>query len=167
MNYPINHSTKQSSASNRGQRNNHEQIYSGVIAAGSGSVSSTKIKKEIEGKRKKKFKKIEYLNKSKVGVSSIHATTALKIGSHTPNNPTGKPIQIYFLKLGIKNMYSQYNRKYKFTPAGNLNSTRAAKMNKPPLGVIHGSITSTGVTSFKHSRTRGNQALSGRDKTHI
>ena len=90
MNYPKNHSEEQSKTNNKDQKNNYEQKYSGVIAAGSGSVSSTKI----EGKQKKKFKKIEYLNKSKAGVSSIHATTAIKIGTHTQQNLSGKPMKI-------------------------------------------------------------------------
>ncbi len=74
---------------NEGNIKPSSQNYTGVIAAGSGSVSSTKIKKELEGRRKKKFKKIEYLNKSKVGVSSMHATTAIKIGSNTPSSTSG------------------------------------------------------------------------------
>ncbi len=59
-------------------------------------------------------------------------------------------------------MYSQYQRKYKFKPSGALNSSRGVK-KKPPLGVINGSITSTGVTSFKHNRSRVNPTLSGRE----
>jgi len=64
----------------------------------------------------------------------------------------------------MRNMYSQYNRKYKCTPAGTLNSTKAVKINKSPLGVMNRSITSTGVTSFKGNRSWGTQASSGRDK---
>lgn len=48
-----------------------EPVYAGIISAGSGSVSSTKIKNEIEGKRKK-FKKIQYLNKAPA--SNSHKT---------------------------------------------------------------------------------------------
>ena len=50
-----------------------EPVYSGIISAGSGSVSSTKIKKVIEGKKRKKFKKIEYL--SKAPASDSHKTS--------------------------------------------------------------------------------------------
>lgn len=60
-----------------------ESAFAGVISAGSGSVSSTKIKKELEGKRKKKFKKIEYLNKSKVGTSGFSATNTIKMGGQS------------------------------------------------------------------------------------
>lgn len=63
-----------------------EPVYAGTISAGSGSVSSTKIKKELEGKRKKKFKKIEYLNKTKVVTSSINQAT-MKMGLQNSSYP--------------------------------------------------------------------------------
>lgn len=101
INYSGNSSLKENPSSNRTRTSKEpEQNYTGVIAAGSGSVSSTKIKKEIEGRKKKKFKKIEYLNKSKVGVSNMHATTAIKIGSHTPSSNVSGTMK--FDNLGIK-----------------------------------------------------------------
>ena len=60
-----------------------ETAFAGAISAGSGSVSSTKIKKELEGKRRKKFKKIEYLNKSKVGTTGYTATNTIKMGGQS------------------------------------------------------------------------------------
>lgn len=63
-------------------------------------------------------------------------------------------------------MYSQYQRKYKFKPSGALNSSRGVK-NKPPLGTINGSITSTGVTSFKANRSRVSHGLSSREPNSL
>lgn len=96
VNYSVNSSLKKEDPPTTRTRIPKEQDlnYTGVIAAGSGSVSSTKIKKEIEGRKKKKFKKIEYLNKSKVGVSNMHATTAIKIGSHTPSSSSGRVLSL-------------------------------------------------------------------------
>lgn len=100
-----------------------EPVYSGIISAGSGSVSSTKIKNELEGKKRKKFKKIEYLNKAPAG--STH-----------------------------KASLTQYQRKYKFTPASVISSTRVSKQSKPPLSTGNATIVSSGVPTYKYSRSR-------------
>lgn len=46
-----------------------------------------------------------------------------------------------------------------------MNSSRGVITTKPPLGTIHGSITSTGVTSFKDGRSREDPLLSGRENS--
>lgn len=119
----------------------NEIDYAGGIAAGTGSVSSTKIKKELESK-KRKFKKIEY-NNSRFNTDK----TAIE---------------------GVKkNNYVQYQRKYKFKPAGLMNSSRGGTTtSKPPLSTIKGPITS-GVTTYKYSKSRapGDSLLSGRENS--
>lgn len=85
----------------------HEPVYPGTISAGSGSISSTKIKKELEGKKKKKFKKIEYLNKTKVVTAGV-TSASLKMGTQTPSY-TGD-FRIIFLRL--MNLFRRCQEKY-------------------------------------------------------
>jgi hypothetical protein len=61
-------------------------------------------------------------------------------------------------------MYSHYAKKYKFKPLGELNSSKGAT-TKPPLGTINGSITSTGVTSFKDTRSREDVLVPNRENS--
>lgn len=138
-----------------------EPVYAGTISAGSGSVSSTKIKKELEGKRKKKFKKIEYLNKTKVVSSSINQAT-MKMGSQNPSYP-GKYLKLINLGGIKKNSYTQYQKKYKFKPTQEINSSRDSTIAKPPLGTINASLPASGIVYKYSSRSRTDQFNQNRE----
>lgn len=64
MNYTVEHSLNHENADVLERENTErEPVYAGIVSAGSGSVSSTKIKKQLENKKRK----IEYLNKAPAG----------------------------------------------------------------------------------------------------
>jgi hypothetical protein len=162
MTYSVSNSARAESSIDKVKESiERESLYAGVISAGSGSVSSTKIKKELEHKKKKKLKKIEYLNKTKVGVSVLGTNSSIKMAGHIPS-VSGNEYLINIIGGSKKNVYPHYQIKYKFKPTSLLGSSRETK---PPLSTINGQIPSSDVTSYKFNRSRVEGLPSNRESS--